>query len=79
MKKGKVVLPPSTLRVPDSPENREEFGGHRNGGGRGESDYPMVRVVAAMALRSHVLSEFRFAPYDVGETTLARGLWDSTP
>lgn len=39
----------------------------------------MVRVVAAMALRSHVLADFRFADYHTGETTLARGLWDSMP
>jgi hypothetical protein len=69
----------TTLRVPDSPENREEFGGQRAGGGRGDSGYPMVRVVAAMALRSHVLSDFRVADYGTGETTLARGLWSSVP
>lgn len=67
----------TTLRVPDSPENREEFGGQQSH--RGESGYPQVRVVAAMALRSHVLSDFRFADYHTGETTLARGLWDSMP
>jgi hypothetical protein len=67
----------TTLRVPDSPENREEFGGQR--AGRGESGYPMVRVVAAMALRSHVLSSFRFADYHTGETTLAQGLWKEVP
>jgi len=69
----------TTMRVPDSPENREEFGGQRAGGGRGDSGYPMVRVVAAMALRSHVLSDFRVADYGTGETTLARGLWSSVP
>lgn len=69
----------TTMRVPDSPENREEFGGQRNGAGRGDSGYPMVRVVAAMALRSHVLSDFRVADYGTGETTLARGLWSSVP
>lgn len=67
----------TTLRVPDSPENREEFGGQQSH--RGPSGYPQVRVVAAMALRSHVLSDFRFADYHTGETTLARGLWDSMP
>jgi Insertion element 4 transposase N-terminal/Transposase DDE domain len=67
----------TTLRVPDSPENREEFGGQQSH--RGQSGYPQVRVVAAMALRSHVLSDFRFADYHTGETTLARGLWDSMP
>jgi hypothetical protein len=67
----------TTLRVPDSPENREAFGGQRSH--RGESAYPQVRVVAAMALRSHVLSDFRFADYHTGETTLAQGLWDAMP
>jgi hypothetical protein len=67
------------LRVPDSPENRELFGGQHAGAGRGESGYPMVRVVAMMALRSHLLSAFRFAPYHVGETTLARDVWQEVP
>ena len=63
------------MRVPDSQENRATFGGQNAGGGRGESGYPMVRVVAAMALRSHVLAAFRFADYRTGETTLAQGLY----
>jgi hypothetical protein len=69
----------TTMRVADSPENREAFGGQRAGGGRGESGYPMVRIVAMMALRSHVLSAFRFADYATGETTLARGIWNEVP
>ena len=67
----------TTMRVPDSPENRETFGGQRTH--RGESGYPQVRVVASMALRSHVLAEFRVADYHTGETTLAQGLWDTVP
>lgn len=39
----------TTMRVPDSPENRAAFGGQNAGGGRGDSGYPMVRVVASMA------------------------------
>jgi hypothetical protein len=69
----------TTMRVPDSPENRAEFGGGYAGAGRGESGYPLVRIVAAMALRSHVLSAFRIADYGTGETTLAKGLWDTIP
>jgi hypothetical protein len=69
----------STMYVPDSPENRKEFGGQKAGAGRGESGYPQVRVVAMMALRSHILSAFRFAPYSTGETTLARDLWLEMP
>jgi hypothetical protein len=67
----------TTLRVPDSPENRTEFGGQRSA--RGESGYPQVRVAAVMALRSHVLAAFRFAPYSTGETTLARHVWREVP
>lgn len=44
----------SSLRVPDSPENRAEFGGQAGRDGT-ESGYPMVRIVTLMALRSHVL------------------------
>ncbi len=69
----------TTMPVADSPENRAVFGGQRNGGGRGDSGYPHVRVVAAMALRSHVLAAFRFAPYHVGEVTLARDVWNEVP
>jgi hypothetical protein len=67
----------TTMRVPDSPENRAEFGGQRCG--RGESGYPQVRIVASMALRSHVLAAFRIADYHTGETTLAKGLWETVP
>lgn len=38
-----------------------------------------MRIVAMMALRSHVLSAFRFADYGTGETTLARGIWHEVP
>lgn len=69
----------STMRVPDSAENRKKFGGQKNGAGRGESGYPQVRVVAMMALRSHILSAFRMAPYSTGEITLARELWHEMP
>lgn len=69
----------TTLNVADSPENRAAFGGQKAGAGRGESGYPQVRVVAAMALRSHILSVFRFADYHTGETTLARDAWNELP
>ena len=69
----------TTMRVADSPENRAAFGSAHAGGGRGVSGYPLVRVVAMMALRSHVLSAFRFAEYSVGETTLARDVWRELP
>ena len=69
----------TTMRVADSPENRKTFGGQTAGAGRGESGYPQVRVVAMMALRSHVLAGFRFADYHTGEVTLAREMWREVP
>jgi hypothetical protein len=67
----------TTLRVADSDENRAAFGGQNSH--RGPSGYPQVRVVALMALRSHLLSAFRFADYATGETTLAREVYREIP
>src|ERR1700737_1450598 len=73
----------STLRVPDSPENRTHFGGHRNGSSddprRNESAYPIVRVVALMALRSHLIADAKFGPYRHQELTYAKQLMESIP
>ena len=67
----------TTMRVADSAENRNAFGGQHTH--RGDSGYPQVRVVAMMAVRSHVLSAFRFADYSTGEITLARDIWNELP
>ena len=67
----------TTLRVADSDENRAAFGGQNTH--RGPSGYPQVRVIALMALRSHLLSAFRFADYGTGETTLAREIFHEIP
>ena len=67
----------TTLRVADSPENREHFGGHDSGrhdGGRDErqSGYPLMKLVVVMALRSHVIScAAVFGPYSIDERTYA--------
>jgi hypothetical protein len=68
----------TTLRVPDTEENRAHFGG-QSAGDRGDSGYPQARAVTLMALRSHLLAAARFAPYAVGETTLAEELWQELP
>jgi len=68
----------SSLRVPDTGANRAHFGGH-TGGARGESGYPLVRLVALMALTSRLLAEVRFGPFARGEVGLARKLWASIP
>ena len=67
------------LRVPDTPANRAHFGGHPAGNGRGASAYPLLRVVALMALRSHLLVAAEFGPWTTGEHPYARALWPQVP
>ena len=69
----------TTLRVPDSRTNWEEFGGQCGNGSRGGSAYPQVRLVVLMALRSHLLANVYFGPYSTGETTYADGFWREMP
>lgn len=69
----------TTLRVPDSEENREHFGSQNAGGERGLSGYPLVRMVTLMALRSHLLLGAQFGPYSRGENSYASQLWPKTP
>lgn len=74
----------TTLRVADSVENRDHFGGHDSGrheGGRDErqSGYPLMRLVVVMALRSHLLAAAAFGPYAVDERSYAASLWDTVP
>jgi hypothetical protein len=69
----------TTLRVPDSPENWKAFGGQCGNGTRNGSAYPLVRLVAVMALRSHLLSAVYFSEYATGETTLADEFWCELP
>ncbi|MGH7150487.1 MAG: IS4 family transposase, partial [Planctomycetota bacterium] len=68
----------TTLRVPDSPENREHFGSAGEGP-RGPSAYPQLRLLALSTLRSHLLAAAAFGPYSVGEGTYARSLWAELP
>ena len=76
---GLYAMDGSTLRVPDSAENWSEFEGHYGNGKRAGSAYPTARVVALMAVRSHVLAAMRIGSYKTGEVTLARELWGEVP
>jgi hypothetical protein len=67
----------TTLRVPDSKDNARHFGYSHSV--RGESAYPMVRVVGLMTLRSHLLAAVTFGPYETGEISYAATLWPSVP
>lgn len=69
----------SSLRVPDTPENREHFGG-QSGRKGSESGYPMARIVALMVLRSHLLAGAWFGPYGgTNELDPAKGLRAAIP
>ncbi|MEQ1913092.1 MAG: IS4 family transposase, partial [Vicinamibacterales bacterium] len=81
---GLYGLDGTTLRVADSPENREHFGSQDSGrhdGGRDErvSGYPLMRMVVVMALRSHLLAAATFGPFGVDERVYATSLWDTVP
>ena len=67
----------STLRVADSDENRAYFGGSKSQ--RGESGYPLARMVGLMALRSHLMAAAAFGPYQTGEYGYASTLWSAVP
>jgi hypothetical protein len=68
----------TTVRVPDSTENRTYFGGQEAGGSRGTSGYPIARIVMLMALRSHLLAAASFGPF-AAEQVYAKDLWPQVP
>lgn len=68
----------STVRIPDSPENRALFGG-QSGRNESESGYPMLRMVVLMVLRSHLLAACNFGTYAAHELNYARPLVASIP
>ena len=68
----------TTLRVADSPENRAHFGGQA-AGDRGASGYPSLRLVAVMAVRSHLLLTASFGPYAIDERKYAQQMWAEIP
>ena len=63
----------TTLRVPDSDENRQVFES------LSDSNYPIVRLAMLMALRSRVALDCSFAGCRTSETTLAKDLLSSIP
>lgn len=67
----------TTLRVADTQENEERFG--RPGSARSTAGYPQLRMVALMALRSHLLAAVRIGSLAQSELTLAASLWEQLP
>lgn len=69
----------TSVRVPDSLENRDHFGGQMCGRNGGMSAYPMVRIATLAALRSHLLAAASFGPYGASELEYASRLWSEVP
>jgi hypothetical protein len=67
----------TAMEVADTIENRAYFGGPITN--RGPSGYPLLRAVALMALRSHLLVGAAFGAYNVGEGEYASRLWSLVP
>lgn len=67
----------SSLAMPDTPENASHFGYPSTG--RAESAFPQLRLVALMALRSHLLAAVEFGPFEQSEYALASALWGELP
>ena len=67
----------SCLRIADTVENEGAFG--RPGSWRSTSGYPQVRLVALMALRSHILADMNVGGYHESEMTLVKPLWAKVP
>ena len=68
----------STLRTPDSPENRDCFGAQAYASGVVAS-YPQVRMVTLTALASHLVRNAVFGEYGKNEMRYARSLLEAIP
>ena len=68
----------TTIRVPDSPDNRGFFGDQWAGDKKGLSGYPLARAVTLMALRSHIVAAAAIGPYE-DERPMASALWPKLP
>ena len=66
------------LRTPDTPELREHFGSGNTGNNR-QTPFPLLRLVALMNLRSHVIADAAISPYRKGEMPLAESFLNSIP
>ncbi len=73
-----LALDGTTVKVPDSEENRRVFGlPGTNRGGR--AAFPQVRVMLLVSVTMHFFLDVLFAPYRVGELSLAPRLASRLP
>lgn len=67
-----VGIDGSTLKVPDTPENRANFGAP--GSGRGHSAFPAVRIVLLLLVTTHIAVAAALGAYGMSELPLAMTL-----
>ncbi len=68
------ALDGSTLKVPDTAENRAHFG--LPGVSRGRAGYPQMRTVLLLDLAARIVTAERHGPYRTAEINLAREILD---
>lgn len=66
------------LRTPETPELREHFGSGNTSTNR-QTPFPMMRLVALMNVRSHVILDAQLSPYRRSELRLAEEFIASIP
>jgi len=66
------------LRTADPPELRAHFGSGNTGTER-QTPYPLMRLVALMNVRSHIMLDARLSPYRRGEMRLAEDFIEKIP
>lgn len=74
---GVLALDGTTMKVPDSEENRRRFGLPK--ASRGRSAFPQMRAVFLVAAKLHLILQAEFAPYRRGEFKLAMRLLPTIP
>lgn len=66
------------FRTPDTPELREHFGSGNTSTAR-QTPFPMMRLVALMNVRSHIILDAQISPYRSSEIRLADEFIDQIP
>ncbi len=66
------------FRTPDTPELRDHFGSGSSASPR-QSPYPILRLVALMNTRSHIMLDAQISPYRKGEIRMAESFVSRIP
>ena len=73
-----MAIDGALFRTQDTPELREHFGSGNTSTAR-QTPYPVMRMVALMNARSHLILDAEIAPYRSSEIRLAEGIINKIP